>query len=72
MFSLQDQDGRTNSLRDYRNRAIASAFLPNAQNDSVTQLRSLNHNIEQFDTLSVKVFAVAPIKATAAKHPHDM
>lgn len=71
MFSLQDQDGRTHRLNDYQNRAVALAFLPNAHSASVTELRSLNRNIQQFDTLGVKVFAIAPIAASTAKRLHD-
>jgi peroxiredoxin len=71
MFSLRDQDGRTHSLSDYHDRAVAMAFLPNLDSDSVTQLRSINHTIRQFDTLGVKVFAIAPTDSSTAQRIHS-
>ena len=70
-FALQDQDGRTHALHDYRNRPVAIAFIPDVGADSVVQLRSLNQNIHQFDTLGVKIFAITPAASNETKHVHD-
>jgi peroxiredoxin len=70
-FFLQDQDGRPHKLTDYRGRPVAIAFLPDLNNESITQLQSMNAAIRQFDTLGVKVFAIAPTTPETAKRVHD-
>jgi peroxiredoxin len=69
-FALTDQDGRAHRLEDYRGRAVALAFLPDAGPDTVAELRSINSVMRQFDTLGVKVFGIAPIDASTAKQLH--
>lgn len=70
-FSLQDQYGHAHKLEDYKKRPVAVAFLPDLQETSVAQLRSMNSAIQQFDTLGVKVFAVTKADAATAKRVHD-
>ncbi len=71
MFIMKDQDNREHRLEDYHNRPVTLAFLPDLGADSVTQLRSINRAIKQFDTLGVKVFAVAEGTPANAKAVHD-
>ncbi len=70
-FALKDQDNREHRLEDYRNRPVTLAFLPDLSDSSVAQLRSLNSAIRQFDTLGVKLFAVAMGSFANAKAVHD-
>lgn len=70
-FALKDQDNRKHRLEDYRNRPVTLAFMPDLGEASVAQLRSINRVIKQFDTLGVKVFAVAAGTPANAKAVHD-
>lgn len=70
-FALQDQYGHAHRLEDYHGRPVVLAFLPDLQELSVRQLRSMNAAIRQFDTLGVKVFAIAPSDASAARRVHN-
>jgi peroxiredoxin len=70
-FALLDQDARPHRLQDYRGKAVALAFMPDLGESSVLELRSLNDAIRKFDTLGVKLFAIAPANAEAAKQIHD-
>jgi peroxiredoxin len=71
LFELPDQDGRTHKLRDYQNRAVALAFLPDLGETSRDELRSLDRAMRQFDTIGVKVFGIVAAEAAAAKRLHD-
>ena len=71
LFALKDQDGRTHSLKDYAGRAVVLAFVPDAGAATVAQLRSLHAAERQFDTLGVKVFAIAHLDTPTAKRLHD-
>lgn len=70
-FMLKDQDSREHRLEDYRNRPVALAFLPDLGEASAGQLRSMNQAVKKFDTLGVKVFAIAAGTPADAKSVHD-
>ncbi|MCS6775192.1 MAG: redoxin domain-containing protein [Chloroherpetonaceae bacterium] len=70
-FALQDQYGHAHRLEDYHGRPVVLAFLPDLQQTSIRQLRSMNAAMRQFDTLGVKVFAITPTDAGTARQIHD-
>lgn len=69
-FVLSDQAGRQHHLRDYEQRSVALVFVPDAGAETQAELASVLKEVPRFDTLGVKLFAVAPIAKEAAEALH--
>ncbi|MDX1935284.1 MAG: redoxin domain-containing protein [Capsulimonadales bacterium] len=70
-FALVGSTGDEHRLENYRGIGIAIAFLPGHDPASLRQLRSLNKEICEFDTMGVKVFVITPMSVETAHELHS-
>jgi len=68
--ALADQTGRVHQLDDYAKRSVILIFVPNLGAETEAELVSVTKEISRFDTLGVKLFAVAPVAAAEAQAFH--